>query len=103
MVSCCDVNGHECGEDPAVFRFMDGTSSYILNDEDKVVVIPGYTPVWISELISVRTGPSTRSHPGGRLDIYGLAEDGSKVHVHVVGFHDEFEREMFKEFLEENL
>jgi hypothetical protein len=104
-VSCCCEHEHECGEDPAVFRFMNGTSAYILNDEEKVLVMPDHVPVWITELLYIKNGPVTRAHTGGRLYAYVDVGNDSldETMIQITGFYDEFERDMFKEFLEENL
>lgn len=104
-VSSCCAFVHECGEDPAVFRFMNGTSAYILNDEEKVLVMPDHVPVWITKLLYVKNGPVTRAHTGGRLYAYVdvSKENVDETMIQITGFYDEFERDMFKEFLEENL
>ena len=104
-VSCCCEHEDECGEDPAVFRFMNGNSAYILNDEEKVLVMPDHVPVWITKLLYVKNGPVTRAHTGGRLYAYVdvSKENVDETMIQITGFYDEFEREMFKEFLEENL
>jgi len=103
VVLCCDVNGHQCGEDPAVFRLMSGDSVYILNDEEKVIVWCNATPTRVKKLISINLTMKTRAHAAGGLILRTIKENGLLEISKVSEFHDEFEREMFKEFLEENL
>lgn len=103
VVLCCDVNGHQCGEDPAVFRLMNGESVYILNDEEKVIVWHDQAPLRIKKLISIDLTMRTRAHPSGGLMLRVILEDGLVGTQKVSEFYDDFERDTFKEFLEENL
>lgn len=93
----------ECGEDPAVYRLMSGDSVYILNDEEKVIVWHDQAPLRIQKLISIDVTMRTRAHPSGGLMLRVILEDGSVGTQKVSDFFDDFERDTFKEFLEENL
>ena len=103
FVLCCDVNGHECGEDPAVFRLMNGESVYILNDEEKVIVWCNAPPTRVKKLISINLTMKTRAHAAGGLILRTIKENDLLEISKVSEFYDDFERDTFKEFLEDNL
>ena len=87
-----------------VFRFMDGSSFYILDDDDEYVfVLMDRTPIRIVSVDSVSTTPVTRSNPSGGISVYLTSVDGQGYRLTLHKLYDEFERDMCKEFIEQYL
>jgi hypothetical protein len=88
----------------AVFRFMDDSSFYILDDDDEIVLVsPTAVPKRIVDLKCILVHPSTRLHPGGGVTLYVHDIDDDLCKLKITNFCDEFERDMFKKFIEETL
>ena len=96
--STCDDS-----DDIPVFRFMDGSSFYIIDDDDEfVLVAPNMCPKRLVSIESIAARPVTRLHVGGGIVLYGKDVEGDRVRLTMTSFDDEFERDMFIEFIEEN-
>jgi hypothetical protein len=94
--------GSDFGEIP-VFRFMDGSSFYIIDDDDEFVLVgPNMYPKRLVSIESITARPVTRLHTGGGIVMYAQGVDGERIRVTMANFDDEFERDMFIEFIEEN-
>jgi hypothetical protein len=92
----------DSGEIP-VFRFMDGSSFYIIDDDDEFVLVgPNMYPKRLVSIESITARPVTRLHTGGGIVMYAKDVDGQRIRVTMANFDDEFERDMFIEFIEEN-
>lgn len=92
----------EDDEEVAVFRFMNGESFYILDDDDEYVMVsPWHKPGRIVRIDHIEMRPVTRLHPGGGLTIYAEDIYGDMIRLSLTKFFDEFERDMFKEFIED--
>jgi hypothetical protein len=86
-----------------VFRFMDGSSFYIIDDDDEFVLVgPNMYPKRVVSIESIRARPVTRLHTGGGIVMYAQSVDRQRIRVTMTNFDDEFERDMFIEFIEEN-
>jgi hypothetical protein len=82
-----------------VFRFMDGWSCYVLDDDDEYVVVLPDKVVRVASFKDVTMTMTTRSHTGKVILDYDDV-DGKAQTILVDGFFDEFEKEKFKEFLD---
>lgn len=93
----------EDDDDIPVFRFMDGSSFYIIDDDDEFVLVgPNMHPKRVVSIESINTRPVTRLHAGGGITMYAEDVEGDRIRLTMTNFHDEFERDMFVEFIEEN-
>jgi hypothetical protein len=82
---------------------MDGSSFYIIDDDDEFVLVgPNMYPKRVLSIESIRARPVTRLHMGGGIVMYAQGVDGERIRVTMTNFDDEFERDMFIEFIEEN-
>lgn len=89
-------------DDIGVFRFMNGSSFYILDDDDEfVIVAPNIKSVRVTEILSVESTPITRNNPAGGVIIHAEDVEGDTIRLKLNGFYDDFERDVFKEFIEE--
>ena len=105
MIYTSDDDDSSCEEsdDIPVFRFMDGSSFYIIDDDDEfVLVAPNMIPKRIVHIESIHPRPVTRLHMGGGITLYAQDVYGNRTRLTMTNFDDEFERDMFIEFIEEN-
>jgi hypothetical protein len=82
-----------------VFRFMNGASCYVLDDDDEYVVVLPDKVVRVASFKDVTMTIMTRSNAGSVILDYDDV-DGEEEAIRVDGFFDEFEKEKFKEFLD---
>jgi hypothetical protein len=82
-----------------VFRFMNGASCYVLDDDDEYVVVLPDKVVRVASFKDVTMTTTTRNHTGKVILDYDDV-DGEEETIRFDGFFDEFEKEKFKEFLD---
>ena len=99
----------DCGDDTdsecemfaiRVFRFMDGSSCYILDDDDEYVVVFPDKVVRMREYVGSLLCRSTDSMQ--ELLVLYNDQDNKDAFVSLTHFHDKFELQKFEEFLDES-
>ena len=91
-------------DDIPVFRFMDGSSFYILDDDDEIVLVASNkSSKRIIDVENIEMRRITRSYPVGCIIMTVIDINKNRIRIRMSKFYDDFECEMFKEFLEEHL
>jgi len=84
-----------------VFRFMDGSSCYILDDDDEYVVVFPDQVVRMREYVGSLLCRATDKSQQEMIVLYKDLDD-EESYVTVTHFHDKFELQKFEEFLDES-
>lgn len=89
-------------DDIPVFRFMNGSSFYILDDDDELVLVgPDTIPARLSTTISIdRVSPTSKCPIGSVIIMYYDVNNDIRT-LELSNFFDTFEVDKFYEFMKE--